>query len=87
MVFLFLVLGLGLILGLTGWRCSLVGLIVVLFVLVVLDGAVVAVACIEGDFLAAAAAIGAASSSLVGVLGVIFVVAVVKIAWNTANAC
>ena len=54
----------------------------VLYMSVVLDGVV---ACIKGDFLAAAAT-GAAASSSVGVSGVIFVVVVVEIPWNTTNA-
>ena len=57
----------------------------VLFVLVVLDGAVVAVACIKVDFCAAAAA-GATVSSPAIILGVIFFVVFVQIAWNTTNA-
>ena len=61
------------------------GVTVVLFVSVVLDGAVIAVAWIIVSFRASVAT-GVAASSPVGVSGVIFVVVVVQIAWNTTNA-
>ena len=70
LVFLFLVLDLGLILVPTRRRFCLVGVIVVLFLSVVLDGAVLAVAsCIKYDVRAAAAAGAAASSSVVFAVG------------------
>ena len=69
-VFLSLVvLDLYLILGPTGRRFCSVGVIVVLFVSVVLDGAVGAVGCIKVDFRAAAAAGTTTSSSVVFVFG------------------
>ena len=64
------VLVLGLILVPKGRRFFLVGVVVVLVMLVVLDGAVVAVAGIKDDFRAAAAAAGATASLSVDVLGV-----------------
>ena len=58
-VFLFLVLGRGVVLDTTGRRFCLVGVVVVLFLSIVLDGAVVAVvSCIKGDVRAAAAVVG-----------------------------
>ena len=65
MVFRALVLGLGLILGPMGCWCCLVGVILLLFGSVILDGAVVVIKCY---FCAAARA---TTSALVGVLGVI----------------
>ena len=77
---------LGLILVLVGrWFCLLV-IIFVLFVSMVLDGAVAAVACIKVNFcVTASTSAGAAASSSVGVSVVIFVVVGVQIAWNTTN--
>ena len=60
-------------------------IVVVLALLVVLDGAVVAVAGIKVDFRAAVSS-GATTISLVGISGVIFVVVPVPIAWNATNA-
>ena len=85
---------LGWILGSTECRFSLLVIIFVLFVSMVLDGSVAAVACIKVDFHGAAAvSAGAAASSSVGVRvvifgvwGVIFVVVAVQIAWNATNA-
>ena len=68
-VFLFLVLGRGVVLGPTRCRFCLVGVVVVLFLPVVLDGAVGAVvSCIKGDVRAAATAAAGAMVSSSGVL-------------------